>query len=218
MRVTNAQSNFQSNFLVMPFGLTNAQSNFQSVMNDIFRPYLRKFILVFFDDIPVYSQNQQEHLWHLELTLEILRKHQLYAKWSKCRFGCVEICYLGHLIPAEGVKADGAKLKAMVEWPIPKSMKALRGFLGLTGYYRKLIKGYGTIAVVLIGLLKKNTFHWTTEATKAVEDLKAAVTQPPILALPNFNIGIFSQALKGKFLLMFTYEKELVALVSAVKK
>lgn len=155
-------------FLVMPFGL-NAPSTFQSLMNDIFQPYFRKFILVFFYDILVYSQNYQEHLWHLEHTSKILRKHQLYAKRSKCRFGCAEIAYLGHLISDEGVKANGVKLKAMVEWPIPKFLKALRGFLGLTGYYQKFIKGYGTIVVVLTGLLKKNVFHWTTMATKAFE-------------------------------------------------
>jgi len=88
--------------------------------------------LVFFDDILVYSKNKHEHLWHLELTLDILRKHQLYAKRSKCMFGCPEIDYLGHIISAEGVKANYAKLRAMVEWPIPKTLKALRGFLGLT--------------------------------------------------------------------------------------
>jgi hypothetical protein len=177
-------------FLVMPFGLTNAPSTFQSLMNDIFRPYLRKFILVFFDDILVYSKNKQEHLWHLELTLDILRKHQLFAKRSKCRFGCPEIDYLGHIISAEGVKADCAKLRAMVEWPIPKTLKALRGFLGLTGYYRKFIRGYGAIAAVLTNLLKKNAFKWTEEHTRAFEELKQAVTHPSVLALPDFNLPL----------------------------
>ncbi|XP_059458363.1 uncharacterized protein LOC132187956 [Corylus avellana] len=159
-------------FLVMPFGLTNAPSTFQSLMNDIFRPYLRKFILVFFDDILVYSPNLILHLQHLQVTLEILRSHQLLAKRSKCRFGCSEVDYLGHLISAEGVRADSKKLSAMAEWSKPKSLKALRGFLGFTGYYRKFVKGYGSIAAPLTDLLKKNDWQWNEMAEKAFEDLK----------------------------------------------
>jgi hypothetical protein len=229
-------------FLVMPFGLTNAPSTFQSLMNEIFRPYLRKFILVFFDDILVYSANINDHLINLKTTLDVLRAHQLFAKKSKCRFGCSEIEYLGHLISAEGVKADGKKLSAMVEWPKPKSLKALRGFLGLTGYYRKFIRGYGSIVAPLTDLLKKNAFAWNEGAEAAFEELKAAVTNPPVLMLPNFNLpfvvecdasvrgigavlmqqqqplAFFSQVLKGRFVLMSTYEKELLALVAAVRK
>jgi hypothetical protein len=126
-------------------------------MNEIFRPYLRKFILVFFYDILVYNANINDHLSHLKTTLEVLRAHQLFAKKCKCRFGCSEIDYLGHLISAERVKANRKKLKlsAMVEWPKPKSLKALRGFLGLIGYYRKFVRGYGSIAAPLTNLLKK---------------------------------------------------------------
>jgi hypothetical protein len=104
-------------------------------MNDIFCPYLRKFILVFFYDILVYSPTMQAHSQHLKLTLEVLRAHQLFAKRSKCKFRCSEIDYLGHLISAEGVKANDKKLAVMAEWPRPQSLKALLGFLGLTGYY-----------------------------------------------------------------------------------
>jgi hypothetical protein len=110
---------------------------------------------MFFDDILVYSSNIQVHSRHLKITLEVLRVHQLFAKKSKCRFGCSEIEYLGHLISAEGVKADGKKLSAMVEWLKPKSLKALRGFLGLTGHYRKFIRGYRSVAAPLTDLLKK---------------------------------------------------------------
>jgi hypothetical protein len=103
----------------------------------------------------VYSANIQDYLSNLKITLKELRAHQLFAKKSMCRLGCSEIDYLGHLISAEGMKVDGKKLSAMVEWPKPKSLKALRGFLGLIRYYRKFIRGYEVIATPLIDLLKK---------------------------------------------------------------
>lgn len=211
-------------------------------MNDVFRPFLRNFILVFFDDILVYSRTMEDHLQHLRLTLEVLRTNQLYAKQSKCKFECLEVDYLGHLISAEGVRAEPQKLKAMLDWPQPKSLKALRGFLGLTGYYRKFVQNYGSIAAPLTQLLKKNSFSWGEAATVAFEHLKKAVTTPPVLALPDFSkpflikcdacgkgigavlmqnhhpIAYFSQALKGRFLLLSTYENELIALVAVVKK
>ncbi|RVX03831.1 Transposon Tf2-8 polyprotein [Vitis vinifera] len=156
--------------------------------------------------------------------------------------GHYEFLYLGHLISKDGVQADPTKIEAMLNWPFPTSLKSLRGFLGLTGYYRKFIKGYGLIAAPLTALLKKNSFKWTESAKKAFQDLKHAVTSPPVLALPDFSIpftiqcdasGIgvgavlmqqgrplayMSQAIHGKALQLSTYEKELMALVLAVKK
>lgn len=116
-------------FLVMPFGLTNAPSTFQSLMNKIFLPHLRKFILVFLDDILIYSPTSESHYQHLKLTFEILRNNQLFLKLSKCQFHSPSLEYLGHIISAEGVAADPSKTKAMQDWPIPKTLRVLEVFL-----------------------------------------------------------------------------------------
>jgi hypothetical protein len=142
-------------FLVMPFKLTNAPFTFQWLMNEVFRPYLRKFVLVFFDDILVYNRNIKDHLKHLKVVLDALKQNQLYTKASKCSFGSLEVDYLSHLISKEGVKADLAKIEAMINWPNPRTPKALRGFLGLTGYYRMFVKGYGGIAAPLIAIFQE---------------------------------------------------------------
>jgi hypothetical protein len=141
--------------------------------------------LVFFDDILIYSKNEDSHINYLQLALEVLRSQKLFAKKSKCRFGCKEVDYLGHIISKSGVRADLGKIKAMVEWSFPTNIKALKGYLGLTGYYRKFIKDCGSFAVPLTAMLKKNAFHWDVAASEAFQKLNAVVTKAPVLALPN---------------------------------
>ena len=157
-------------------------------------------------------------------------------------FACKEVEYLGHVITAKGVHTNLRKVAAMQQWPIPKDIKSLRGFLGFTGYYRKFVKGYGQIAAPLTTLLKKDSFCWSNEAELAFHQLKDAMVKPPVLALPNFDhpfmvecdasgrgigamlmqhgrpIAYHSQALKGKNLALSTYEKELLALIIVVKR
>ncbi|CAA0809447.1 Uncharacterized mitochondrial protein AtMg00860, partial [Striga hermonthica] len=146
-------------FVVMPFGLSNAPAVFMDLMNRIFHPYLDQFfVLVFFDDILVYSKTWADHLEHLRVVLEILAANSFYIKSSKCSFAQEVVEYLGHFISHDGVKVDPRKIEAMVGWPKPVSLTQLRGFLGLTGYYRKFVKDYGTIAKPLTEMTKKGNF------------------------------------------------------------
>jgi hypothetical protein len=126
-------------FLVMPFGLCNAPSTFQSLMNHVFHPFLHQFVLVFFDDILIYRKTWIDHLNHVDQFLCLLSQHQLFLKQSKCAFGASEVEYLGHLVGKDGIRVDPKKIEAMQDWPHPKTLKILRGFLGLIGYYHKFI-------------------------------------------------------------------------------
>ncbi|MCH81666.1 hypothetical protein A2U01_0002457 [Trifolium medium] len=154
-------------YRVMPFGLCNASATFQATMNDIFRPLLRRFIIVFFDDILIYSLDENSHLNHLAEVFAILSEHQLFLKSTKCSFAQNQIDYLGHVVTRGTVAPDPLKIQAVMNWPIPQNLKALRGFLGLSGYYRKFIRGYASIALPLTNLLRKDAFKWSLEAEEA---------------------------------------------------
>jgi hypothetical protein len=175
-------------FRVMPFGLTNAPATFQCVMNQVFAPFLRKFVIVFLDDILIYSASWTDHLVHLKTILQTLRDNQFFAKMSKCSFGQTSISYLGHIISDNGVSTDPEKTQVMQQWPVPANITELRGFLGLTGYYRKFVKGYGLITKPLTQLLTKQGFHWTEQAQAAFDTLKHAMVNTPVLSLPDFSV------------------------------
>ncbi|GJX95249.1 putative mitochondrial protein [Tanacetum coccineum] len=208
-----AKTTFQTHqgyyeFLVMPFGLTNALSTFQSLMNQVFKPYFRNFTLVFFDDILVYNPDMQSHTEHLRLVLQTIRHHRLKAKLSKCVFGASQVEYLGHVIFDKGVVTYPTKIQAMKEWPIPKNLKQLRGFLGLTGYYRRFIKDYAVIKAMMADLVLKipnfkKDFVVETDASR--EGIRVLLQQQ------GHPIAYLSKALYPKHQLLSTYENELLA-------
>jgi hypothetical protein len=174
-------------FLVMHFGLTNPPATIQVLMNAVLRPYLHRFVLVFFDDILIFSNSWTEHLRHVQLVLTALQEHQLFIKRSKCSFGVRSVAYLGHVISEAGVAMDPQKVQAVLDWPVPQTVRAVRAFLGLAVYYRRFIKEYSVITTPLTALLTKGGFRWTTESESAFRRLQHALTEAPVLQLPDFD-------------------------------
>ncbi|GBG69682.1 hypothetical protein CBR_g4512 [Chara braunii] len=176
-------------FTVMPFGLTNAPATFQRAMNDVFRDILEQYVLVYLDDILVYSRTLEEHLRHLRDVLDRLRRHGFYAKLSKCRFAQHKVDFLGHYVSDQGLHMDDAKITAIAEWPAPTSAKQLRNFLGLTSYYSNFIQGYARYSYILTStFLRKNPpWAWTPLHEDAFRALKKAVICAPVFHLPDFD-------------------------------
>eukprot|EP00253_Pinus_taeda_P022952 PITA_22952 len=173
-------------FVVLPFGLTNAPETFMCLMNIIFHQYLDRFVLIFIDDILVYSRTVEEHQEHLRKVLQTLREHQLYAKFSKCDFFKEEIQYLGHVISKEGIAVDPEKIKAIMDWPVPKDVADIRSFMGLAGYYRRFVEGFSRVAFPITSLQKKGkSFQWTPNCQKSFEQLKHLLTTAPILRIAD---------------------------------
>ncbi|GJY50732.1 putative reverse transcriptase domain-containing protein [Tanacetum coccineum] len=173
-------------FQVMPFGLTNAPAVFMDLMNRVCKPYLDKFVIVFIDDILIYSKNKQEHEEHLKLILELLKKEELYAKFSKCEFWIPKVQFLGHVIDSKGIHVDPAKIESIKDWASPKSPTEIRQFLGLAGYYRRFIEGFSKIAKPMTKLTqKKIQFVWGDKQEAAFQLLKQKLCSAPILALPE---------------------------------
>lgn len=227
----------------MAFGLSGAPATFQSAMNATLAPVLRKFVLVFFDDILIYSPTYEQHLEHIKTVLEILAKEQWQVKRSKCSFAQRKVTYLGHVITPEGVATDDTKIESVKNWPVPANLKELRGFLGLSGYYRKFIRHYAIISQPLTALLKKGAFfNWTDATEMAFQTLKTALITAPVLALPDFtkqftvetdacDVGIgavlsqqnhpvafVSRALGPRNRGLSVYEKEYLAILLAVEQ
>ncbi|GJS51000.1 hypothetical protein Tco_0624362 [Tanacetum coccineum] len=173
-------------FQVMPFGLTNAPAVFMDLMNRVCKPYLDKFVIVFIDDILIYSKNKQEHEEHLKIILELLKKEELYAKFSKCEFWIPKVQFLDHVIDNKGIHVDPAKIESVKDWASPKTPTEIRQFLGLAGYYRRFIEGFSKIAKPMTKLTQKKVkFEWGDKQEAAFQLLKQKLCSAPILALPE---------------------------------
>ncbi|KAL8098148.1 hypothetical protein AgCh_031067 [Apium graveolens] len=200
-------------FLVMAFGLTNAPAAFIDLMNRVFKQYLDKFVIVFIDDILIYSKTEEDHKEHLRISLEILRKERLYAKFLKCEFWLKEVQFLGHVVNKGGIKVDPAKIEAVMNWERPKTPTKVRSFLGLAGYNRRFIQDFSKIVIPLTKLTRKNEkFVWTEKCDESFQELKKRLVTAPVLVLPDEKgeFMIFSDAsYKGLGCVLMQHGKEL---------
>ena len=171
-------------FTVMPFGLTNTPTAFMNLMNRVFQPYLDQFVVVFVDDILIYSQSKVEHEDHLRIVLQLLRDHQLYAKFSKCEFWLTEVGFLGHVVSASGLSVEPGKVEAVMSWERPKSVFEIRSFLGLVGYYRRFIEDISWLAAPMTRLTRKEVkFVWDDSCERAFQELKRRLLLDSILVV-----------------------------------
>ena len=229
-------------WLVMPFGLTNAPSTFMRLMNHVLRAFIGRFVVVYFDDILVYSKTHEEHVEHLKSVLDVLRKEKLFANLKKCIFCTDKLVFLGFVVSAQGIQVDEEKIRAIQEWPSPTSIGEVRSFHGLASFYRRFVPQFSSIAAPMTEVIKKNAeFKWGKAQEDAFQLLKYKLTHAPVLSLPNFSksfeiecdasgVGIgavlmqegrpvayFSEKLNGATLSYPTYDKELYALVRALQ-
>jgi hypothetical protein len=173
-------------YLVMSFGLTNAPAYFMYLMNSVFMPELDKFVVVFIDDILIYSKNNEDHANHIRIVLQRLRDHRLYAKFSKCEFWLDSVKFLGHTISSEGISVDPTKVQEVMDWKPPTSVHQIRSFLGLAGYYRRFILDFSKIAKPMTELLKKEAkYQWDDKCDEAFHTLRKLLTTAPVLAQPD---------------------------------
>jgi hypothetical protein len=205
----------------MPFGLTNAPTFFMNLMNKVFMEELDKFVVVFIDDVLIYSKSREDHEHHLRIVLERLRAHQLYAKLSKCEFWLEKIAFLGHILTAEEIEVDQSKVEAVSKWKQPSNVSEVRSFLGMAGYYRRFIKGFSSIARPMTELLKKdNKFVWTPKCEESFQIIKQKLTTAPVLTLPDIhqNFVIFCDASRQGLGCVLMQNEKVIAYASCLLK
>jgi hypothetical protein len=172
----------------MSFGLTNALTYFMYLMNKVFMEYLDKFVMVFINDILIFSKTEEEHEKHLRMVLEKLRSNKLYTKFSKCEFWLTEVAFLGHVISAGGVTVDPSKVTDVLNWMPLTNASEIQSFLGLVGYYRQFVKDFSKIAKTMMKLLEKNkAFEWIVECQDSFEELMKRLPSAPVLVLPDLT-------------------------------
>jgi hypothetical protein len=229
-------------WLVMPFGLTNAPSTFMRLMNEVLRPFIGLFVVVYFDDILIYNKSMEEHLEHLHVVCDALHAARLFGNLEKCNFFTPRVSFLGYVVTPQGIEVDSSKIDAIQSWPTPMIVTQIRGFLGLAGFYQRFVHDFSSIAAPLHELTKKGIpFSWGTAQEEAFTIQKDKLTHAPVLQLPDFNkmfelecdasgIGLdgvllqeekpvtyLSKKLSGARLNYSTYDKELYALVHTIQ-
>ena len=228
-------------WLVMPFGLSNAPSTFMRVMNQVFRPFIGKFLVVYFDDILIYSANPIVHLQHLRDVLSLMHRNKFFAGISKWSFMTDRVLFLGYVVSKDGICVDESKVDAVRQWPLPKNLHEVRSFHGLVSLYRRFIPNFSTIMEPVTDCMKAGQFSWSEAATEAFNKIKETLTSVPVLQLPDFfqpfelhcdasKVGIgavlsknrkpvafFSEKLNGAKLKYNTYDVEFYGNVQALK-
>jgi hypothetical protein len=228
-------------WLVMPFGLSNAPSTFMRVMNQLFRPFIGRFVVVYFDDILIYSHDHESHLQHIRQVLSLLQKEKFYAAVAKCEFMTESVLFLGYVVSRDGISVDEAKVDAVRQWPIPRNIHEVRSFHGLASFYRRFIPNFSSIMAPITDCMKEGQFLWSQAATDAFRLIKEKLTTAPVLALPDFSqpfelhcdaskvgigavlsqrgrpIAYFSEKLNGSKANYNTYDVEFYAIVQALR-
>ena len=228
-------------WLVMPFGLSNAPSTFMRVMNQALRPFIGRCVVVYFDDILIFSSSLSDHLEHLRDVLTVLRREKLFGAANKCAFGVSQVLFLGYIVSQQGLSVDPSKVEAIRSWPTPRTVTEIRSFHGLASFYRRFVHHFSSIMAPITDCIKSSTFTWTDKAEEAFRVIKTKLTTAPVLSLPNFDlafelhcdasksgigavlsqetktVAFFSEKISGSRERNSTYDVELYAVVQAVK-